>query len=116
MQIGDESVDGLLADKGFKSYANLCPVICRYQGQITSPLSYKPPTTPSPNHHPCTHTPTHAPTHAQPSLPIDPNTNPTPPNLGVSALHYSAATCFNLPSKHKNICHLINKGHRMPLT
>ena len=38
--------------------------------------------------HPCTN---HAPTHAQPSLPVDPYPNPTPPNLYPSGLHDTAA-------------------------
>ena len=33
----------------------------------------------------------HAPTHAWPSLPINPNPNSSPPNLWVSATHFTAA-------------------------
>ena len=41
-------------------------------------------------HHqmPCT---THAQTHARPSLPVNPNTILTPPNLATSTTHYTAA-------------------------
>ena len=36
-------------------------------------------------------TPRHAPNHARPSLPVNPNPILTPPNLTVTAIHYTAA-------------------------
>ena len=39
-----------------------------------------------------THALTHAPTHARPTLPINPDPNPTPPNRGVFRLHDTAAS------------------------
>ena len=41
---------------------------------------------------------THAPTRARPSLPVVPDPNPAPPNLGPTAIHDTAAiiTVFNL--------------------
>ena len=36
------------------------------------------------DHHPCT-------THARPSLPVKPDPNPTPPNLAIVGLQYTAA-------------------------
>ena len=40
------------------------------------------------HHHP------HAMTHARPSLPVIPDTNPTPPNLSPSGLHDTSAISF----------------------
>ena len=37
------------------------------------------------------HAPTHAPTQAGPSLPVNRNPNPTPPNRGAFRLHDTAA-------------------------
>ena len=36
----------------------------------------------------------HAPTHARCGLPIDPDSNPTPPNRGASGLHDTAAIAY----------------------
>ena len=44
-----------------------------------------------------TTTTTHAPTHAEPSLPVNQNPNPTPPNIGPPAIHDTAATFCSIP-------------------
>ena len=62
--------------------------------------------TTSPSHHPHHHHPlpctmpctTHAPTHAWPSLPVNQNPNPTPPNLTVTGLHDTAAERIKAPA------------------
>ena len=60
---------------------------------ILHPAPHQPPTTHAPMHH------THEPTHAQPTLPIRPRPNLTPPKWKALGLHYTAPI-----SKNELIC------------
>ena len=49
---------------------------------------------------PCTNPCTRAPTHARPSLPVNPDPNPTPAEEAVSGLHYTGAAHHRDQNSH----------------
>ena len=63
---------------------------------------YNPPSLP-PKHHITTPPPTMLHTHA-PSLPVNQNPNPTPPNLNTNQLHCNAAPCLVLETDLNKTC------------